>query len=94
MQLEAVANSNMWKCRTRRLPDVDGCAGASCQLLVARNEVGVQMGLEDMANLQLLFLSRFEIDFKSRDRRPLLRLPIQSSTKRAQDNPGRTVQST
>ncbi len=52
----------MRKSRLSGFADIDGCAGAGGQFLMAGNEVGVQMSFEDVANLQILFLRGFEID--------------------------------
>ncbi len=62
-QLEAIVDGHMRESRACRFPEVDGRAGARGQLFVTRDEVGVQMGLEDMANPKLLLLRRFQVDF-------------------------------
>src|ERR1019366_4580347 len=61
-QLETIANSDMRKSCACFFSDVDSRTRACGQLFVSRDEVGVQMGLEDVANLKLLLLRRFQVD--------------------------------
>ncbi len=63
LQLEAIASSDMWKRCACCFADVDGRASARGQLFVSGDEVGVQMRLKDVANLKLLLLGRFQVDF-------------------------------
>ena len=46
----------------RRGAYVDGGAGAGGQLLVAGDKVGMQMGLEDVADLDVLLARRIEVN--------------------------------
>ena len=41
---------------------VDGCTGAGRQLVVSGDEIGVQMRLEDMADLEILLLRCLQIN--------------------------------
>ena len=53
----AVDHADVRKCRFRRFADVNVCAGASRQLVVAGDKVGVQVRLEDVANLEPCFFA-------------------------------------
>src|SRR5208337_5607990 len=62
-QSEAVIHRNVRKCGPGGTREIDTRAGPRGQLAVSGNEVRVQMGLEDVANRQPLFLRCFKIDF-------------------------------
>ena len=43
-------------------PNIDLCAGACGQLLVSGNEIGMQVGLEDVFDLHAVLLSGFQVN--------------------------------
>src|SRR5262249_28209528 len=59
---EAVAHFHPLKARSTMLPDVDSRARALSQLAKSRNEVGMQMGFENVANSDTLFLGSLKIN--------------------------------
>ena len=62
MQREAIVQRHMFKLRARGCTDVDLRARSLRQLAMARDEVGVQVRLKNVADLQAMFAGRFQVE--------------------------------
>ena len=62
-QLVSVVNVNVWESRPCGARKIDVGAGALGQFPVTRDEVSMQVGLEDVSNREPLLLRGFQIDF-------------------------------
>src|ERR1022692_3635464 len=62
-QLETLFHRDMGKRCPSLIADVDGGAGSRCQLFVAGDKIGMQVGLEDVPDADVLLLRRFQVDF-------------------------------